>query len=286
MSPCLSGSKAVFRMTLLTRILLLSLLLAPSVVTAEESSCPEHFAGGQAPSITNLKLSPQTRDVCYSGYAFKHSGLTRTPLYSAEHLTSARLLQAKGMRRHSTFFPDPNIPAAGRAELSHYAHSGYDRGHVAPSADMPDQQSQQECFSLANMVPQVPEINRGVWEKVEKSVRKMAKERGDIYVVSGPLFMGNNIQLMGGAVMVPTHTFKAIYDPGRGESGAYLVDNVPGAQPTFISIAELEKLAGMNLFPSVAKTSKSVAMNAQGMKAGKPRTYAGRRGYANAKSTL
>jgi endonuclease G, mitochondrial len=273
-------------MTLLTRILFFSLLLATSLATAEESSCPEHFADGQAPSITNLKLSPQTRDVCYSGYAFKHSGLTRTPLYSAEHLTSARLLQAKGMRRSSKFFPDPHIPAAGRAELSHYAHSGYDRGHVAPSADMPDAQSQQECFSLGNMVPQLPEINRGVWEKVERSVRKMAKERGEIYVVSGPLFLGSNIQRMGGAVMVPTHTFKAIYDPLRGESGAYLVDNVPGAQSSFISIAELEKLAGMNLFPAVADNIKSVTMNLQGARVSRPRTYAGRRGYANAKSTL
>ena len=39
---------------------------------------------------------------------------------------------------------------------------------------MPDSKAQQECFSLANMIPQVPENNRGVWENIEKSVRNMA----------------------------------------------------------------------------------------------------------------
>jgi endonuclease G len=266
-------------MTTLIRILLVSLLFSTSIAIADQTSCPEHFAGGQAPSITNQKMSPKTRDVCYSGYALKHSGLTRTPLYSAEHLTSTRLAQAKGMKRSSKFFPDPNIPASERAELNHYARSGYDRGHVAPSADMPDPKSQQECFSLANMIPQVPENNRGVWEKVEKGVRKMAKDRGEIYVVSGPIFIGSNIQKMGGAVMVPTHIFKAIYDPSRQEAGAYLVENTLEGQPSVVSIAELEKMVGINLFPSVNENIKSVAMNMQQPKAGKARKPRKKRGY-------
>ena len=80
-------------------------LLSGTIALAADTSCPEHFAGGKAPSITNQKMSPKTRDVCYSEYALKHSGLTRTPLYSAEHLTSVRLAQAKGMKRSSKFFP-------------------------------------------------------------------------------------------------------------------------------------------------------------------------------------
>ena len=77
-------------MTTLIRILLISLLFSISVALADQTSCPEHFTGGQAPNITNPKMTPKTRDICYSGYALKHSGLTRTPLYSAEHLTSSR----------------------------------------------------------------------------------------------------------------------------------------------------------------------------------------------------
>lgn len=234
-------------------------LLSASIALAADTSCPEHFAGGKAPDIINQKMTAKTRDVCYSGYALKHSGITRTPLYSAEHLTRERLLQGKGLKRQSKFFPDTNIPASERAELHHYARSGYDRGHVAPSADMFDVQSQQECFSLANMVPQVPENNRGPWEGIESTVRKMAKDRGDIYVVTGPIYQGD-IQRIGGAVMVPTKLFKAVYDPQRQESGAYLIDNTADAQPEKISVADLEKITGISLFPAVSDATKSHLM--------------------------
>src|SRR5664279_3019043 len=73
-------------------------------------------------------------------------------------------------------------------------------------------------------IPQEPENNRGVWEGVESAVRKLAKDRGYLYVVSGPIYQGDNILRIGGAVMVPTQLYKAVYDPARQEAGAYLVD--------------------------------------------------------------
>jgi endonuclease G len=239
--------------------LLASLLSSPAL--AAHTGCPEHFANGEAPDLINRKLDSRSREVCYSGYALKHSGVTRTPLYAAEHLTRERLMQGKGLKRHNNFHPDDNIPAAERAELRHYARSGYDRGHVAPSADMFDMQSQYECFSLANMMPQVPENNRGPWEGIESSVRKMAQERGDLYVVTGPIFRGERVQRIGGAVLVPTSMFKAVYDPRRQEAGAYLIDNSADSQPYTISIAELEKMTGISVFPTLSSRVKSRPMN-------------------------
>jgi endonuclease G len=223
---------------------------------AGQTECPKHFTDGQPPSLINQKLSALTRDVCYSGFAIKHSGVTRTPLYAAEYLTRERLIQGKGLKRQSQFHADEHIPAAERAELHHYARSGYDRGHVAPSADMFDVQSQQECFTLANMIPQVPQINRGPWEGIESTVRKMTERAGELYVVTGPIYSGDNLQRIGGSVLVPTQTFKAIYDPKLKQAGAYLIDNAENAQPQQISIAELEKLAGISIFPSVKEDIK------------------------------
>lgn len=230
------------------------------VALATQTSCPEHFSAGQAPDLINPKLAPKTKELCYSGFALKHSGLTRTPLYAAEHLTRERLLQAKGLKRSSKFHPDPNLRASERAELHHYARSGYDRGHVAPSGDMPTLESQQECFTLANMVPQEPSVNRGVWEGVESATRKLAKARGDIYVVTGPIYSGDGIQQIGGAVMVPTKMFKAIYDPGMNQAGAYIVDNVAGAQVQMVTIAELEVLTGISVFPPLDSQVKKNGM--------------------------
>jgi endonuclease G len=208
----------------------------------------------------NAKLAAKTREVCYTGYGLLHSGVTRTPLYSAEHLTRDRLMEGKGLKRQSQFHPDEHIPPSERAELYHYARSGYDRGHVAPSGDMFDLQSQHESFSLANMIPQVPSINRGVWEKIESGVRRMVKSRGELYVVTGPLFQGAKLDKIGGAVMVPTSMFKAVYDPQKDEAGAYLVENVEGAAPQVISITEIERLSGIRLFPTLNDRIKTKAM--------------------------
>lgn len=238
----------------------ISCLLLSDIGMASQTNCPEHFNDGQAPDIINQKLTAKTRDVCYSGFALKHSGVTRTPLYAAEHLTRDRILQGKGLKRQSKFHPDENIPRSERAELYHYARSGYDRGHVAPSADMFDIQSQYECFSLANMVPQVAENNRGPWGGIESAVRMMAKSKGDLYVVTGPIFQGGDVQQIGDAVMVPTKLFKAIYDPQRKEAGAYLIDNTADAQPQKVTIEELEKMAGISMFPSVEASVKSRLM--------------------------
>lgn len=241
-------------------LLAASLVVSSTLAFAAKTDCPEHFAAGQAPDIVKKALEAKTREVCYSGYGTLHSGVTRTPLYSAEYLTSSRLLQGKGLKRQSRFHPDENIPPAERAELRHYARSGFDRGHVAPSGDMYDVQSQLESFSLANMVPQAAAVNRGIWEGIESAVRKLAKERGELYIVTGPLFQGGQIQRIGGAVMVPTQMFKAVYDPKRKEAGAYLVDNAEGAQPQKLSVADLEKLAGINIFPTLDQQTKSREM--------------------------
>jgi endonuclease G len=123
-----------------------------------------------------------------------------------------------------------------------------------------DLQSQHESFSLANMVPQEPSVNRGVWSKIESGVRRLVKTTGELYVITGPIFQGGKLQRVGGAVMVPTAMFKAIYDPRKGEAGAYIVENVEGATPQVVSIAETEKLSGIRLFPSLDAQTRSRAM--------------------------
>lgn len=245
---------------------------------AAQTGCPDHFANGIAPDVINQNLTTKTREICYSGFAVKHSGVTRTPLYAAEHLTRDRIFQGKGLKRQSKFHPDENIPRSERAELHHYARSDYDRGHVAPSADMFDIKSQYECFSLANMVPQIPENNRGPWGGIESAVRMMAKRSGDLYVVTGPIFQGGNIKQIGGAVMVPKKLFKAVYDPQRKEAGAYLIDNTADAQPEKISIADLETLTGIRIFPSVEENVKSRLMRLPNPKSFKDRKRKGGRG--------
>ncbi|MBC7375823.1 MAG: DNA/RNA non-specific endonuclease, partial [Burkholderiaceae bacterium] len=174
------------------------------------TQCPTYFAAGVAPTITNTKLKQRTQEVCFEAYAVLHSGISRTPLYSAEHLTRDKLEAAKTLSRKDSFHPEATLPARDRAELSDYSRSGYDRGHMAPNADFATRSAQAESFSLANMVPQVHANNAGIWAGIEGAARQLAINEGEVYVVSGSAFIGSDIQRVDN-VLVPTHIWKVLY---------------------------------------------------------------------------
>ena len=62
----------------------------------------------------------------------------------------------------------------------HYTHSGYDRGHMAPNhaiATRFGRTAQLETFRMTNVCPQTPNLNRGVWKKIEGMVAKRWSSR-------------------------------------------------------------------------------------------------------------
>lgn len=134
--------------------------LTPEISSAAGPLCNEQFESGTPPRVTNPKLFARSSELCFTGFATLFSGVTRTPLYSAEHLTRERIRSAKETKRRNAFHEEMRLAAADRSELADYARSGFDRGHMAPSGNMPDPQSQHESFSLANMIPQDPDNNR------------------------------------------------------------------------------------------------------------------------------
>ena len=229
-------------------------------VAAAPTACPQHFVAGLAPDLTRQSLTAKTRPLCYDGYALLHSGISRTPLWTAERLTAERLAAARGLKRKNRFHADPNLPADERAELEDYKGSGFDRGHMAPSGDMPTPAAQEESFSLANMIPQSPKMNQLIWEWIESGIRDLAERQGELYVVTGPVFQGQSLQRINGRVLVPSHAFKAVYDPQRRQAAAYLVENVTTKAHRVLSIAELEQLTGVAVFPGLPDAIKVVAM--------------------------
>lgn len=252
---------------------LILLVFSVSLALAGNSACPEFYAAGQSPDLVNKKLTPKTRELCNEGYVVIHSGITRTPLVSAEHLTRSSVLKAKGLPRINSFRPDSRLPSDERAELRDYARSGYDRGHMANAGDASTASAKEGTFLLSNIVPQDPDNNRILFEGVEAAIRTEAKRRGELYVLTGPLFQGDEISALHGRVMIPTGLFKAIYDPATGEAAAYVMANAPGMKYAVLSIAELEQIAGINLFPALPQQVKNRAMRLPA-----PRPYRQNRG--------
>ena len=235
------------------------------------TECREHFAAGVAPIITNAKLQSRTQEVCFQSFAVLHSGFSRTPLYSAEHLTRANVKEAKKLSRKDSFHPESTLPVSDRAELSDYARSGYDRGHMSPNGDMPDRSTQAESFSLANMVPQVHANNAGVWAGIEGAARQLALDEGELFVVSGPAFIGSGIKQVGN-VLVPTHLWKVLYSPVQKRAGAYVITNDDSRTYSSITVSDLEKMVGVSALPGLSQEIRD-----NGMALPKPSTQRGRK---------
>ncbi|MDW7557921.1 DNA/RNA non-specific endonuclease (plasmid) [Azospirillum brasilense] len=82
----------------------------------------------------------------------------------------------------------------------------------------------------------------------------------ELYVVTGPVFQGQSLQRINGRVLVPSHAFKAVYDPQRRQAAAYLVENVTTKAHRVLSIAELEQLTGVAVFPGLPEAVRAIAM--------------------------
>jgi endonuclease G len=240
--------------------LFFAIAILSSIALGAQTSCQDIFAGGQAPIITNQNLTAKYRELCNTAYAVGHSGLTRTPLWSAEHLTRQGLMMGRGIKRVNDFRPDTRLPASERSELRDYGRSGYDRGHMSPNSDFPDAQTRDDSFLLSNMIPQDPDNNRGLHEAIESVVRKETKRRGELFVITGPLFQGEKLQSLKGRVVIPDGIFKCLCDQGRQDAGCYVENNAPGTQYNVASVAQVERMTGINLFPAMPASVKNRAM--------------------------
>lgn len=163
--------------------------------------------------------------LCRKGYALSHDPDTKTPYWVAEHLTREKVVTA--MVRKNDFRADPDLEEGERAELSDYIKSGYDRGHMAPAGDMRwDEQAMSESFLLSNMSPQVGiGFNRGIWKDLEEDIRNWAKERGELYIYTGPIYEGDIKRIGKDKVGVPAYFYKIVYDPIRVEAIVFILPN-------------------------------------------------------------
>lgn len=107
------------------------------------------------------------------------------------------------------FRPDPRLPDGFR-RIGYYAYSGsgYNRGHLVPSADrFANPQLNEETFMMTNIVPKTAALNQGPWEKLERHARALARRLGTVQQIAG--CYGEKERLKG-KVSVPTNCWKII----------------------------------------------------------------------------
>lgn len=160
----------------------------PSVTQGKPNlNCPQFQPYGY-PSAADSKIVRRSFHTCRVGYARLYDPTERTPLWVAEHLKKSNFF-TQAERDQLDFIPDPNIPGGALPSASDYEGSGYDKGHMAPAADFKSSQiAMNSTFRFGNAIPQTPQSNRGVWKQLEDATREVAIRRGEIYVITGPIY--------------------------------------------------------------------------------------------------
>jgi len=209
--------------------------------------------------------------LCRSGYVLSHDDERKTPNWVIEHLTPARFVGPGDRKAQGDpFKPDPDLAKGKRAELIDYKAKlkngrKFDRGHMAPAASMKfSKLAMTESFYLSNMAPQQgPGLNQHIWAELEGVVRDWTCDRGELYVITGPIYDGETTDLLGpDEVAVPTAFYKIAYDPAAKRLIAFILPNervdkkgkpvLEALKPFVMTLREVEERAELKLFTGLS----------------------------------
>lgn len=193
--------------------------------------------------------------VRHLGYTASYNHTTLCPDWVAWELT--RDEEAGQLNDQYSFSRDPDVkfPKASRED---YSNSGWDKGHMAPRADMKwSRKALEESYYFTNICPQNHEMNSQAWRKIEELTRRMARRYGSVLVVCGPIYDSTAHRHIGPAcVHVPDRFFKAlaIRTTDGWQTVGFIVENnrQDGSPRRYaVSVDNVEATIGRDLFPTL-----------------------------------
>ncbi|TLU54627.1 MAG: DNA/RNA non-specific endonuclease [Chlorobium sp.] len=186
-------------------------------------------------------------------YAVHYLYRTKTAEYVCEHLTKNAI--SGPAKRKDDFRPDPELADSVRANLSDY-NKTYDRGHLDPADDNTQSAKiMSECFLLSNMVPQNPNLNRGMWKKLETVVRNWVRKGKDLYVITGTVYGSTHRKIGRDSIGVPMAMWKVIVDRKSRKFIGFKIPNAAVSSsdlPKYaVPISDITKETGVTFFPAL-----------------------------------
>ncbi|MDG1477456.1 MAG: DNA/RNA non-specific endonuclease [Vicingaceae bacterium] len=232
--------------------------------------------------IVNLKLERLRGDVQKVGLPELKEGeelinhLAMSLVYSEKHeqakwvshIITPDVIDGK-VKRSNNFRKDPLVKTESASTRDYfikykdeatgkykYDGFGYDRGHLAPSADFRwSKEALSESYYYSNMSPQVAKFNRGKWADLEGLLRGYISSHRNtqLYVVTGPL-LSDSLQVIERSlhkVSIPKFYFKVVMDLKNEKAIAFIMPNKDLKYPISsyaVDINEVEEVTGINFF--------------------------------------
>ena len=160
-------------------------------------------------------------------YSVSYNSAAGIPNWVSWHLCSTDL---GPVSRQNSFAPNPELPA-GWYQVSNtsYSGSGFDRGHMCPSADRTTSLAANNAtFLMTNIVPQAPRNNQITWAALENYCRDslVGVQGKELYIIAGTSGEGGTATSGGtpvtsidnGRIKVPAYVWKVIVVLSNGSN--------------------------------------------------------------------
>ena len=165
-------------------------------------------------------IDKQVYQVCYS---YKYKGAL-----AVWYDLDGKLVNKVNIKKRPRFYNEKSIPIQYRAKPRDYYHSGFDRGHLASDADFDySKKSLLKTYSMVNIVPQYPKLNRRAWAAAERLERKVAYHLGFAYVINIVDYKGSTQTIGKNRVYVPSGFYKIIYNDKNNYKKCFYYKNKP-----------------------------------------------------------
>lgn len=255
-----SASERRRRQKLKARFFIIALLLLVVIIASMPSQCSERSSigplSGDSQELEMVRTNPGLDEtlVYYTGMTVSYNPVKHVPNWVAYELTAE---EADGQEpRYKTFMVDGDVK--GCATPDDYRNTGFDRGHMAPAADMKwNQDAMRESFYMTNIAPQANALNRGAWSRLEDKCRQRARLDSAIIIIAGPVLTDPDEMHIGATgVVVPQRFFKVILSPYATPPSAigFIMPNSyvdGGMQACAVPVDSVEKVTGHDFFSTL-----------------------------------
>lgn len=193
----------------------------------------------------------------YSQFTISYNEKHEQPDWVAYSLDS---LEASSEGERCNCFRSDERIISRTASTNDYTSTGFDRGHLAPSADnLMSEGANAESFLMSNISPQLPALNRVLWADLEKWVRLKAKAHQVVYVVTGPIFEPNLGVIGNNEVTIPAYFYKVLlrFDGPNNTNPKTIGFILPNLAPIgeikdyMVPVNAVETLTNLDFFPEL-----------------------------------